>query len=144
MIEETPAEAARRFNEETPWGEYPRSLGVELISVAADRVEGHLTVKPEFIAGTGVLWAPVIIGLADALCAAGTGRNLDMESGESFTTLEMKANFLGTAGPGQTVRGVATPVHRGRTTHVWDVTVTNDATGKVMAVFRCTQMVLRP
>ncbi|MGH2637438.1 MAG: PaaI family thioesterase [Acidimicrobiia bacterium] len=139
-----PAAEARRFNEEAPWGPFPRSLGLELTSVAPDRVEGRLPVTEQFIAGTGVLWAPVILGLADALCAAGTGANLDFDGGEIFTTVELKANFMGTAGPGQTITGVATPVHRGRTTHVWDVTVTNESTGRTMTVFRCTQMVLRP
>ena len=138
-----PADEARRFNEEAPWGPFPQSLGLELISVAPDRVEGHLPVTEQLIAGTGVLWAPIVIGLADALCAAGTGANLDFDGGESFTTLELKANFMGTAGPGQMITGVGIPVYRGRTTHVWDVTVTNDATGKPIAAFRCTQMVLR-
>ena len=139
-----PAAEARRFNEEAPWGAFPRSLGLEVVSIEPDRVEGRIPVADQFIAGTGVLWAPVIIGLADALCAAGTGANLDMQSNESFTTVELKANFMGTAAAGDVIVGVATPIHRGRTTHVWDVTVTSESTGKTITVFRCTQMVLRP
>ena len=142
--ERDPIAEARRFNEEAPWGEFPRSLGLEVVSVEPDRVEGRVPVTDQFIAGTGVLWAPVIIALADALCAAGTGANLDMNTGESFTTVELKANFMGTAAAGHVITGVATPVHRGRTTHVWDVTVTNESTGKTITVFRCTQMLLRP
>ena len=60
----------------------------------------------------------------------------------SFTTIELKANFLGSARAGETVIGVATPAHRGRSTQVWDCTVTNDTTGKTIALFRCTQMLL--
>ena len=59
----------------------------------------------------------------------------------SFTTIELKSNHLGTAREGQ-VTCVAKPVHLGRTTQVWDATVS--AAGKTIALFRCTQMVLWP
>jgi 1,4-dihydroxy-2-naphthoyl-CoA hydrolase len=61
----------------------------------------------------------------------------------SFTTIELKSNFLGTARDG-TIRCVATAVHAGRTTQVWDSVVTDAASGKTIALFRCTQMVLFP
>jgi uncharacterized protein (TIGR00369 family) len=83
----------------------------------------------------------VILTLADWLCAAGTGANL--AQGESFTTIELKANFLGTVRVGGAVRGRAVPAHRGRTTHVWDVEVTNEENGRIISLFRCTQMILQ-
>jgi len=58
--------------------------------------------------------------------------------------VELKTNFLGTARPGDAIVGEATPAHVGRTTQVWDVTVTNEATGRTIALQRCTQMVLYP
>jgi uncharacterized protein (TIGR00369 family) len=106
----------------------------------ADRVVGHIDVVPQLIAGTGFLFAPAIISLADTLCAAGCGANIPEHS--SFTTVELKTNFLGSAQVGQRVVGVATPVHLGRRTQVWDVVVTNETSGKTMALFRCTQMVI--
>jgi uncharacterized protein (TIGR00369 family) len=78
--------------------------------------------------------------LADVLCAGGTGQHLP--DGASFTTLEMKTNFLSSARAGERVTARATPAHLGRSTHVWDVTDTNDTTGRAMALFRGTQMVL--
>ena len=60
-----------------------------------------------------------------------------------FTTIELKSNHLGTAREG-TIDCVATPVHLGRNTQVWDATVTHRETGKTIALFRCTQMVLHP
>lgn len=88
------------------------------------------------------MWAPVVIGLADILCAYATGPNLP--EGASFTTIELKTNFLGSARLGEKIVGTALPVHIGRTTQVWDATVMNATTGKTMALFRNTQMVLLP
>jgi len=140
--ERTGADAVRRFNEEAPWGEVPRLFGLEVLEVERDRVRGRIAVTERLLAGTGVLWAPVVVGLADALCAAGAGANVP--DGASFTTVELKTNFLGTARPGDVIVGEAVPAHVGRTTQVWDVTVTNEATGRTIALQRCTQMVLYP
>jgi uncharacterized protein (TIGR00369 family) len=118
----------------------PGLHGVVFDEALQDRVVGHIDVVPELIAGTGFLFAPAIISLADTLCAAGCGGNIP--EGSSFTTVELKTNFLGSAQVGQRVLGVATPVHLGRRTHVWDVVVTNETSGKTMALFRCTQMVI--
>jgi uncharacterized protein (TIGR00369 family) len=117
-------------------------IGLEVLEVERDIVRGRLETTEQLIAGTGFLWAPVVIGLADALCAAGTGANLP--EGATFTTVELKTNFLGSARPGEVVVGEATPAHVGRTTHVWDVTVRNETTGRTVALQRCTQMVLYP
>jgi 1,4-dihydroxy-2-naphthoyl-CoA hydrolase len=142
MDERTGPAAARRFNEEMPWGEVPRLFGLEVLEVERDRVRGRIAVTERLLAGTGVLWAPVVVGLADALCAAGAGANVP--EGASFTTVELKTNFLGTARPGEAIVGEATPAHVGRTTQVWDVTVTNETSGRTIALQRCTQMVLYP
>ena len=140
MDERTGAAAVRRFNEENPWGDVPSLFGLEVLELERDRVRGRIPVTERLIAGTGVLWAPVVVALADALCAAGAGANVP--EGASFTTVELKTNFLGTARPGEAIVGEATPAHVGRTTQVWDVTVTNEATGRTIALQRCTQMVL--
>jgi uncharacterized protein (TIGR00369 family) len=121
---------------------HPGHVGVSLTHCEATRVEGRLTVAEPVVAGTGVLWAPVVITLADWLCAAGMWSNL--KEGESFTTAELKTDFLGSAKVGELVSGVAAPAHRGRTTHVWDVEVKGENSGRVIALFRCTQMTLAP
>ena len=122
----------------------PGLLGVVLDRVGSEAVEGHVDVTGSLIAGTGFLFAPVIIALADSLAAVGTGEHIDFEAGESFTTIELKCNFLGSAREGERVSGRCVPVHIGRSTHVWDVTVTNDSKDRVIALFRNTQMILRP
>ncbi len=121
---------------------HPGHVGVSLTRCEADLVEGGLTVSEPVVAGTGFLWAPVVITLADWLCAAAMSANL--EPGVSFTTVELKTNFLGSAKVGEHVSGRATPQHKGRSTQVWDVEVRNDDTDRVIALFRCTQMLLYP
>jgi 1,4-dihydroxy-2-naphthoyl-CoA hydrolase len=121
---------------------HPGLVGVEVLSCEPGLVTGRLEVTEPLVAGTGFLWAPVVITLADWLCAAGIGPHLP--EGASFTTLEIKTNFLGTVRKGGAVLGRARPVHTGRTTHVWDVEVSDESSGKLIALFRCTQMVLHP
>ena len=121
---------------------HPGLVGVELDICEAELVTGHMIVSEHVIAGTGFLWAPVVITLADWLCAAGMSPNLP--EGASFTTVELKTNFLGSAREGELVTGRATPAHRGKSTHVWDVEVRNETAGRVIALFRCTQMILYP
>ena len=120
----------------------PGQLGCVFDHAAPDLVVGHIDVTPNLIAGTGYLFAPAVIALADACAAIGCGANI--AAGESFTTIELKSNFLSSARVGETVQCRCTPAHLGRQTHVWDAVVDNTSTGRTMALFRCTQMVLAP
>lgn len=121
---------------------HPGMVGIEILTCEPELVTGRMPVTAPVVAGTGALWAPVVIALADWLCACGVGASL--AAGYSFTTVELKTNFLGTVREGATVTGRAWPVHRGRTTQVWDAEINDEATGKVIALFRCTQMILAP
>ncbi|MBW2314573.1 MAG: PaaI family thioesterase [Deltaproteobacteria bacterium] len=120
---------------------HPGMVGVEILTCEPEEVTGRLDVRGELVAGTGFLWAPVVVTLADWLVACGTP--LHMEPDDLFTTLEFKSNFLGTVREGGAIRGCARPAHVGRTTQVWDVEVTDEATGRTIALFRGTQMILR-
>ena len=135
------SEHVARLNEFAS-SKHPGMVGVEILSVEPDLVTGRLDVTEEVVAGTGFLWGPVVITLADWLCACGIGPSLP--EGAGFTTIEIKTNFLGTVREGGAVFGRAWPAHQGRTTQVWDVEVSDEATDRVIALFRCTQMVLHP
>jgi uncharacterized protein (TIGR00369 family) len=87
------------------------------------------------IAGTGYLWAHVVVALADALCAFGVSRHWP-EGASSFTTVAGTSNFLSSAKEGEVVVGRATPLHLGRTTQVWDAAVTNESMGRKKAAYR--------
>ena len=118
----------------------PGLLGVEIESVETGRVRGRLTVTERHLAPNGYLHAAALIALADTACGYGSILNLP-EGGTGFTTIELKTNFLRTALEG-TIACEARLVHGGRTTQLWDATVT-DPEGRPMALFRCTQLVLR-
>jgi 1,4-dihydroxy-2-naphthoyl-CoA hydrolase len=120
----------------------PGQLGCVFDHSAEDLVSGHIDVTENLIAGTGFLFAPAIIALADTCAAIGCGNTVP--EGASFTTIELKTNFLSSARVGERVVCSCTPVHLGRQTHVWDALITNESTGRQMALFRCTQMVLPP
>ncbi len=120
----------------------PGQLGCVFDHSARDLVVGHIDVTGNLIAGTGFLFAPAVIALADTCAAIGCGNNI--AEGASFTTIELKSNFLSSAQVGQRVVCRCTPAHLGRQTHVWDAEVVNETTGRTMALFRCTQMVLAP
>jgi uncharacterized protein (TIGR00369 family) len=136
-----PVERARRAN-----GFFgplvPGQLGCVFDHSAADLVTGHIDVTENLIAGTGFLFAPAVIALADTCAAIGCGNNIP--AGASFTTIELKSNFLASARVGERVTCRCTPAHLGRQTHVWDATIANESTGRTIALFRCTQMVLLP
>jgi uncharacterized protein (TIGR00369 family) len=100
----------------------------------------RIDVKPEHIAPNGYLQAAVVVALADMVCAPFHM----LPEGVSFTTIELKINLLGTAGLGDGVLCEATLQHGGRTTQVWDAVITNETTGRKMALFRCTQLLLYP
>jgi uncharacterized protein (TIGR00369 family) len=120
----------------------PGRMGCVFDHAAKDLVIGHIDVTERDIAGTGFLFAPAILALADTCAAIGCGANVP--EGASFTTIELKSNFLASAKVGERVVCRCTPVHLGRQTHVWDAVVTNETTGRTIALFRCTQMVLLP
>ncbi len=122
-------------------GHLPGHLDIEVTYIGRDRVEGRFIVAKHHHAPNGFLHAGSVVTLADSLCGYGTVANLP-EGASGFTTIELKANYFATALEGE-VTARATPVHVGGTTQVWDCEVTN-AAGKRMALFRCSQMVLRP
>jgi uncharacterized protein (TIGR00369 family) len=124
-------------------GALPAELGIELQEVARGRAAGRFTVAKKHMAPNGFLHAASVIALVDSACGYGCMTSLP-EGATGFTTIELKANFLGTAREGDVVACTARLVHGGRTTQVWDAEAVNETTGKPMALFRCTQMVLYP
>jgi len=120
----------------------PGHMGILVTEVGHHRLCAELEVKPFLIAPNGYLHAASVVALADTAAGYGCIANLP-EGASGFTTLELKSNFLGTARDG-VVECVATPVHIGGTTHVWDAVVKKRGSDKIIALFRCTQMILYP
>lgn len=120
----------------------PAHLGIVVSRSDAELVQGEMPVRPEVMAPNGFLHAGSVVTLADTLAGYGCMCNLP-EGATGFTTVELKSNHLGTVRTG-TVVGEARPVHLGRTTQVWDASVRSLETGRTLALFRCTQMLLYP
>ena len=121
-------------------GALPGLIGLEVTEAEEGRLSSRLALRDELLAPNGYLHAATVVALADPSCGYGTFVNLP-EGAEGFTTIELKSNFLGTAREG-TITCEARLVHGGRNTQVWDATVTG--TEKIIALFRCTQMILYP
>ena len=120
----------------------PGHLGIIVTHASNEEVRAELPVQPFHMAPNGFLHAGTVVTLADT--CAGYGCVVNLPPGSSgFTTIELKSNHLGTARSG-TLDCTAKPVHLGRTTQVWDSIVTHRDTGKILAMFRCTQMILYP
>ena len=123
-------------------GKLPGYLGIVFTQAGASELIGELALKEVLMAPNGYLHAGTIVTLADTTCGYGSFANLP-EGATGFTTIELKSNHIGTARDG-TIVSRATPVHLGRTTHVWDAIVTHKESGRTIALFRCTQLVLYP
>jgi uncharacterized protein (TIGR00369 family) len=117
----------------------PGLLGIEIDAIEDGRVRMQLPLRDELLAPNGYLHAGTVVALADSACGYGCIASLP-DGATGFTTIELKTNFLGTALAG-TLSCESRRVHGGRTTQVWDATVTDEA-GKTLALFRCTQLLL--
>lgn len=123
-------------------GTLPDALGMVHVVVEPGHVQGHFEIEKRHMAANGYLHAASIVALVDSACGIGALTMLP-DGATGFTTIEIKTNYLGTAREGA-VRCEAHMIHGGRTTQVWDATARHEQSGKVLALFRCTQMLLYP
>jgi 1,4-dihydroxy-2-naphthoyl-CoA hydrolase len=121
-------------------GYLPAILGFEWIDVQHGFARGRFDVTKQHLAPNGYLHAASVVALADTACGYGCIMSLP-ENAAGFTTIELKANFLGTTLEGGVICE-ARMLHGGRTTQVWDAEVKSETSGKTIALFRCTQMLL--
>ena len=120
-------------------GRLPGLIGIEVDEIEVGHVRMHLPLREELLAPNGYLHAGTVVALADSACGYGCIASLP-DGASGFTTIELKTNFLGTALSG-TLTCESTRIHGGRTTQVWDAAV-KDESGKTLALFRCTQLLL--
>ncbi|MEI8394428.1 MAG: PaaI family thioesterase [Rhodospirillaceae bacterium] len=117
----------------------PALFGITVTTIEPGRIIATMMVEPRFLAPNGFLHAGSLVTLADTTCGIGT--LCALREGANFTTVELKTNFLGTVREGQLIC-TATAQHLGRATQIWDAEVISRASGKRLALFRCTQMIL--
>jgi uncharacterized protein (TIGR00369 family) len=118
---------------------FARLIGMTFVSAAPDRVVATLTIRDDLCTRPAVAHGGVLMAFADTMGAAATVLNLP--EGASTTTIESKTNFLAAAPLGSEVVGEVAPIHRGRTTMVWQTKISTGA-GRLIAVVTQTQLVL--
>lgn len=120
---------------------FANTLGVEFLETSADRVRASLDVREELCTMMGTLQGGAIMAIADIIGAVATFHNLP--DGAGTTTIESKTNFLAAIPVGETASAECIPLHRGRTTQVWQTTISR-ADGRVAAIVTQTQLVTTP
>ena len=118
---------------------FPGLMGVRLLEVTHVRVVAEMEVRPDLCTAGGILHGGAYMAFADTLGALGTVMNLP--KGKRTTTTDSSTKFISGAKVGTVVRGESVPLHRGRTTNVWQTSVFN-ADGKLCAVVSQTQLIL--
>ncbi len=119
--------------------DYPRALGIVYTEAGADRLVAEIIVRPEMSNGSNTIHGGALMTFADTLGAVATIINIPRE--KNTTTLESKTNFIGRAPVGTRLIGTATPLHRGRTTQIWETLIRTED-GKLVAKVTQTQLVL--
>lgn len=121
-------------------GHFPGLLGVQVTEIEEGKMVAEMAIKKEFFAPNGFLHAGSIVTFADTIAGYSSIAHLP-EKGKSFTTLELKSNFIKGIKEGK-MECECTAEHLGRTTHVWRVEVKDKETKKKIAIFSCTQLIL--
>lgn len=123
-------------------GYLPDHMGLEMLELSENTLISRMRIQSFHIAPNTFLHAGSVITLADTTCGYATIAHLP-DGASSFTTIELKSNFISTLRQG--VAGCkVTAQHLGRNTQVWDAEVFDESNGKKIAIFRCTQMILWP
>lgn len=124
-----------------PAGGLVPHMGIRLVNEGEGWLEASMEIAPHHLrSGAKALHAASMIALADSVCGFAAGQVLP-EGAKGYTTIELKSNFLSTASEG-TLIGRSEAEHLGKTTQVWRSEVTHQKSGRKLALFRCTQMIL--
>jgi 1,4-dihydroxy-2-naphthoyl-CoA hydrolase len=122
-------------------GTFAGVLGMEILSMSHGHVSCQLKIRDDLLAPTGYLHAGVVVTLADTACGYGC-MHAKPSGAKLFTTIELKSNFIGTVKPPSVITCVARLLHAGKKTQVWDAEVKDLEKNKLLAMFRCTQLIL--
>jgi len=120
----------------------PGVLDIKVSEVKKGMLKAQLVVSEKHLSINGFLHAGTIIALADTGAGYGCMSNLP-EGASGFTTIELKSNLISSVKEG-VIFCISKCVHSGRTTQVWESKITSEVTGKTLAKFTCTQLVMYP
>jgi len=115
------------------------TLGIEIVEATRERVVARMPVGPKVYQPFGLLHGGASVVLAETAASTGGWMQVDQEK-ERIVGIEINANHLRAKRDGM-LTAIATPVHVGKRTHVWDVRIT-DEDGKAVCISRCTLAVV--
>ncbi|CAF1341856.1 unnamed protein product [Rotaria sp. Silwood1] len=136
------------FLQVTHWNDrtkstFPGRINLEILSIRYGYVLSQIIVHHELMSVDGYLHGGAIVTLADATCGFGGLVSLPLGA-TTLTTIELKTNFLGKGKPSAVLNCEAKLLHGGKTTQIWDAQVIDLKTKKLIAIFRCTQLIIYP
>jgi 1,4-dihydroxy-2-naphthoyl-CoA hydrolase len=120
---------------------FAKLMGVKVIEASRDKVVAEIVVREELTNRNGGLHGGAVMGIADNM--GGTATFLNMPPGAGTTTIESKTNFFAAVPAGDTIRAECTPLHRGRTTMVWQTRIIR-GDGRLAAIIIQTQLITAP
>jgi 1,4-dihydroxy-2-naphthoyl-CoA hydrolase len=116
-------------------------LGIEVVEITPEKITAKMPVHKHLTNPNGILHGGAVMSLGDSLGGIGTMANLP--AGASTSTIESKTNFFAAIPVGEIAYAECTPLHRGRTTMVWQTKISR-ADGRLAALVTQTQIVLTP
>jgi len=125
-----------RADHQPPFADF---MGMKVTHVSPERVTAEMLVTEKLSNRNGVLHGGALMALADNL--GGTAAVANLQPGQITTTIESKTNFFAGISVGDTAHAECTPLHRGRSTTVWQTRVTR-GDGKLAALVTQTQLVM--
>jgi 1,4-dihydroxy-2-naphthoyl-CoA hydrolase len=120
---------------------FAKLMGVKVIEASRDKVVAEIVVREELTNRNGGLHGGAVMGIADNM--GGTATFVNMPAGAGTTTIESKTNFFAAVPAGDTIRAECTPLHRGRTTMVWQTRIIR-SDGRLAAIVVQTQLIITP
>jgi 1,4-dihydroxy-2-naphthoyl-CoA hydrolase len=124
---------------DTPFGEFPvgfdRHYGLEIVSMDENEVRARVRVRDEILQPAGLVHGGVFASIAESICSLATWVAVNRD-GQTAQGLSNQTNFLRPI-TGGTIHALARRRHRGRTTWVWEVDITDDD-DRLCAIVRMT------
>ncbi len=115
------------------------ALGIEFLSFKRDEVVASMPVNENTVQPFGILHGGASVSLAETVASLGAWLNVD--DSKTAVGVEINANHLKSVPKGGRVTATATPVHRGRKVHTWQIHIHNEE-GKLVCTSRCTLMIV--
>ncbi len=118
----------------------PENLGIEFTEVNEERLCARMPVDERTIQPRGFLHGGASVTLAETIGSLASAIRVDLDHYD-VRGIEINANHVGGIRSGW-VEGIATPIHLGRTTHIWDIRTRAEQEGRLISVCRLTIMII--